>query len=367
MDIHNPSRSLSVDDEDVGEPARASWLQALPAEKHLQLKCVKVKPAQWLSVLKAGYIWEPVLASRALILSSLCLRKGWIVTEEDLFAPTRCGLPKDSGVQPASKAAALRSALQKLKYLKDRSQNTLAAATRLICDIDVINGFRILLLASKAQYTAFNALFDDLTSPEKTLKFSIEWANCTWIRSLELTLDSLEDPGLCRCGLRMTFRSAEVRNLTVDSPAVKFQDAHAKTHSSYVELILETRCGSLVQWNFYYPYKLAMLASENPEEQTRCLQEFQEDLRALWKAQTFKGSILIGGIVARCRLQQPYHLWAIALAAPSQFALPMHPKLLELVQLSFRSWGQTRINEKANKVLRDAERRDNASKVLPSM
>ena len=194
MDIDENTRPLSLDDEDVGEPARKRWLEQLPNEKHLKLKSVKVKASQWVSVLKAGYMWDPVLASRALILSSLCIRKGWIPTEEDLFAPTGCGKTNASGVQPAepqSKAEALRSAQQKLKNLKDRSQNTLAAATRLVCDVDVVNGFRMLLLGSKPQYGGFTSMFDEMTSPEKTLSFAIDWARGKWIRTLETTLDMI--------------------------------------------------------------------------------------------------------------------------------------------------------------------------------
>jgi len=41
-----------------------------------------------------------------MVLATLCLEKGWLLTEEDLFAPTRCGveasLEKDaSGDKPA--------------------------------------------------------------------------------------------------------------------------------------------------------------------------------------------------------------------------------------------------------------------------
>ena len=80
-------------------------------------KGVKVSPSSWMSFHKAGALWSHVLATRALVLSSLCLDKGWLVTEEDLFATTRCGVEVSgdksaSGDEPApqSKAAALRVA-----------------------------------------------------------------------------------------------------------------------------------------------------------------------------------------------------------------------------------------------------------------
>ena len=63
-------------------------------------------PAAWMSFQKVGAEWSASLASRAMVLATLCLEKGWLLIEEDLFAPTRCGveasLEKDaSGDKPA--------------------------------------------------------------------------------------------------------------------------------------------------------------------------------------------------------------------------------------------------------------------------
>ena len=66
-------------------------------------------------------------------------------------------------------------------------------------------------------------------------------------------------------------------------------------------------------------------------------------------------------MVKRCRLGQPYALWCIAFAAQSQWK-EVSSHLKSLLERTFKGWVQTRINEKANKVLRDAQNRDNASK-----
>ena len=47
-----------------------------------------------------------------------------------------------------------------------RTANVFVAATKLLADIDVINGIRIILHAGRAQWTGFNELVGDLTTPE---------------------------------------------------------------------------------------------------------------------------------------------------------------------------------------------------------
>lgn len=66
----------------------------------------------------------------------------------------------------------------------------------------------------------------------------------------------------------------------------------------------------------------------------------------------------------RCRLNQPFMLWCIALAATSQWSEVAATSLKAVLARTFSGWTQSRINEKANKVLRDSQTRDNASKAV---
>ena len=147
----------------VGAAGKKAWIKEIPRLALLNLKGVKVAPSKWMSLLKATSKWEPTLSSRALVLASLCMSKGWILTEEDLFAGTRLGATS-FGEKPGatSKASALRDASAKLKVLKDRQQNNMVTATKLLADVDVINGIRLIFLAGKSQWTGFNRLMKDL-------------------------------------------------------------------------------------------------------------------------------------------------------------------------------------------------------------
>ena len=80
--------------------------------------------------------------------------------------------------------------------------------------------------------------------------------------------------------------------------------------------------------------------------------------------QDYLGIAKIKGIVDRCRLGHPFAQWCIAYAATSQWN-HVPPPLLSLLRDTFRGWTQSRVNEKANKVWRDAGR-DNANRFASS-
>ena len=128
----------------------------------LHLKGVKVAPSKWMTLHKAGDKWDSTLSSRALVLACLCMSKGWILTEEDLFSGTRLGASScGDKPDPKSKASGVKDANAKLEALKNRQQNNMVVATKLLADVDVINGIRLILHAGKSQWTGFNQLIKD--------------------------------------------------------------------------------------------------------------------------------------------------------------------------------------------------------------
>ena len=281
-----------TDDAIVGQEGRRQYIAGIPRQNLLNLKGGKVSPSAWMSFQKVGAEWSPSLATRAMVLATLCLEKGWLLTEEDLFAPTRCGveasLEKDaSGDKPApkSKAEAMRAAKARIEALKMRTANVFVAATKLLADIDVINGIRIILHAGRAQWTGFNELVGDLTTPAKSLALAQRWARQEWLQPLNNTLVCLTDVrGLLACGFHADFKVEEVRAMSEDSPTVRYQDALARRLGRLVDCILEKRAGSMAQRSFYYPFKLAGLTSTDESVRREAMREFEKDVRAVWAA-----------------------------------------------------------------------------------
>ena len=193
----------------------------------MQIKNIKVSPSTWMSFQGAWHEWLPAVGSRGLVMSDLCIDKGWILTEEDLFSPTRCGVDT-SGEKPAikSKAEGVRRARAKVDALMSRSRNTLVTATKLICDIDVIRGIAILLHGSRGEWTSFNRLVETLTSSAATLRHCQSWAQSGWLAGLKGTLSCLTDlSGLHKCGIEIDFKEFELSDLTPDHASVRYQDA----------------------------------------------------------------------------------------------------------------------------------------------
>ena len=71
-------------------------------------------------------------------------------------------------------------------------------------------------------------------------------------------------------------------------------------------------------------------------------------------------------MVSKCRLRRAFEQWCIAFAAQASWR-DVSKELLGLLTDAFSGWIQSRINEKANKVWRDACRRDNASGIVRMM
>ena len=264
--------------------ARIEYLQKLPACDLMNLRGIKVSPSSWMSIQKAGHAWDDTLSSRALVLASLCIKKGWILTSEDLFAGTRMGA--NSCVDkpaPKSKAAAVRDAQSKLAYLKERQRNNMCTATKLLCDVDVVNGFRILLLGGRSQWTAHNQLVGQLTTIVKCLEHCLAWAKWGWLESLhECNRCTSDAGGMRRCGIESDFTTRDLENLTEESAEVKYQDSLAMRLERLRFAIVSTRAGSLMEWVHYYPYRLVLLASEDPSDVKLGLLEFERDVRAWW-------------------------------------------------------------------------------------
>ena len=74
----------------------------------------------------------------------------------------------------------------------------------------------------------------------------------------------------------------------------------------------------------------------------------------------------IADIVSRCRLGHAFEQICIAFAATSQFK-EVPAQLESLLTDTFSGWTQTRVNEKANKVWRDSERRGSSNGEVATM
>jgi hypothetical protein len=271
-------------DEIIGRPGRVKFLQALSAVKVLELKSVKVKPSQWQSFPQAAKAWDPEIHTRAMILAGLCLHKGWIVAVEDLFLPFRKSTPLVAAdVANNSKASSVASAKATLDALKQRSVNNLHACTQLICDPDIITGFRLLHLGGRAVHENFTSKIEKLKGPTSTLEFIHAQSQMAWLEVCKDTFRTRGDmTALGRCGLVVDFPASRVTGVSLDSPAVRADDALAGGFGRYTHQLVSNMIGSSMLYSEEYPCKFGGLLQECTSQST--LKEIEMDLRSFWKA-----------------------------------------------------------------------------------
>ena len=158
-------------------------------------------------------------------------------------------------------------------------------ATRLISDVDVVNGIRLILLAGKSQWSGFNDLIQKLTTEEACLEHCVSWSQWGWLDSLNACLECLSDcTGLRRCGIETDFTKHQLAELHPAAAEVKYQNALSMRLQRLVDLIVSHRAGSLVERCHYYPFRLAGLCSDKPHVVKGTMTEFERDVKAWWAA-----------------------------------------------------------------------------------
>lgn len=271
----------------VGKVARERWIANLASEATMDMRSIKVKPSQWISWYRAQEAWDPVVSSRAMVISATCIDKGWIAASEDLFQGCKCNvlsaIDGPPAPKPKSKAAAVRSAKAQVESLKKRSASNMAAAAKAMCDIDVINGTRLMALGARANVKEFKRVLVELTSPEKAAASSQQWASWSWLEPLKATyVDAMDIEALGRCGFRVTFTASMLRPTPEIESELKYQMVLAGTLGDYMDKVVRNRIANQIEWAVQYPNCLARLQDPDSVEET--MRDFKLDCEAWWAA-----------------------------------------------------------------------------------
>lgn len=196
---------------------------------------------------KAHEHWDPLHHTKAFGLVSLCIAKRWSLSWQDLFvSPQETGMhnaplpivdapipdgpgssndPKRPSGTQGSQAKDTAEAKSRLQALRDRTVNTLHAATRLMCDRALLQDSRIMFLVLRAGQQEYRKLCEDLKGPESVRQRFLAWARGEWIEDLKKVFDNCNDMGaLRRCGFVSSFGSADLKGKEIGSAAVVFQD-----------------------------------------------------------------------------------------------------------------------------------------------
>jgi hypothetical protein len=232
---------LNSGNELTGPAARKRFIQELAHKNVVDLKGGKVAPSKWLSVTDATESWRTLFAKRSLGFAQVCISRGIIKTEEDLFAKTRVA-SSSIGAKPAefkSRAAALRAAKNQVKALQDRTKGIVEAATKLMADEDVINGIMIMFVCVKPVWTEFklfSTAAEGISSEEQVAALSLKWCKYSWMDALKKTFGKLSaTDDLAMCGLDLDLTKNKMGKIALDSGTMKYQDGLARCIGSFTE------------------------------------------------------------------------------------------------------------------------------------
>ena len=279
--------------------ARLDFLETtLPDSKCVNGLGVKVDTSKWLSF-HEGFrcCLDKELSTRGMILGQVCMKTGVIKCIEDLFTNALDEIPADDAEAFSlsagpSKRQAAKDAKSKFDDLRKKMNHTLAAAARVSCDEDTVNGIRIVALGTGAEEQEFGSMMKNLKGAEESVEFYWDRSQWGYLRACKKTLECLTDvTALSHCGFTVNFPAAFMAQNTTQisrrvrttqiSPRVRYEDQLANKLLRLVTHLISNRVGSHLVNTHSYPGKLAGILREATAELT--MKEFRKDVAA-WHA-----------------------------------------------------------------------------------
>lgn len=371
------------DFDDQSAAARKDFLEMLPHREPFTDKGPQVSASRWMSWQKAHRFHDPHHHTKLLVFIFICMRKGWVQTWEDIWAPdaligTPCALdssiaaaaaapsqPAMASTQPVPAGENLTQAAAKARAQKKASlakfKNTFVSVTKGMADSEFLFGTRLLGELTEGEAKAHGAMAQTMRSAESGVQHYIAQSQWEVLRELDVAINALSNGNaLERMGLTVSFQSTRVARIRVGDPDVGCEDAQAELCCRFVGELLRQRCGSMMWHTAYYPGLLAPLLSSDPAAVELSMAVFKKHTLAFRAAASCQVSE-VTQMHKRCVLQGEFFQACIHFAEKSEWQLSR--ELNELVAAIFRGFLQTKMNEDANQKIRDRETRACANKV----
>jgi len=348
-------------DSHSGSAARSQYLEEYIHDKAFSVKGPKASISRWFSWMGSQAFWDKSWHSKAMSIVHLAIHEGWACQAEEIWdsMPTLTAAEALGDHSSSSKLKATRSAKAKINELVVKSQNSLHAVARLMCDRELLSMTRLIALASQPEYTAFTQLQKTLKGPEASIAQYSSWAHWGWLDVCRETSAALQQLDLMeRAGFTVSFTSAHNR-LSLKSADVALEDSLASSLGKLVFNIISERSGSMIWHTSFYPGRMAgIFKEESADDIVAELRQCTVACRAAQDSQVTSAK----KIARQCPLSTTFMRWCIAIAEEAGWVCT--GKLKSFVGMVFQGITQTRIVEETNQRLRDKEKRDSSSKEL---
>jgi hypothetical protein len=257
--------------------------------------------------------------------------------------------------------AAVKRGREELAELRKLCKNAMFVAVAVLCKDGVKDLVRLIAYLLRPTWNAHTEHARSLRAPLNAERFYRDAAAGEIFTVLEETCAILQNVEILdRIGFVVDVHKAQA-DLTVDSGMVVSQDAMAESALDVVVNLLRERLGSSL-WNCgYWPGRLAILLFGTLECEEQCLSELRADILAYREAKEHvKGNLVLQRMLeSSCFGTTLMSDVAQLVTTPLIHSYEqMMDKLRNYVRAIYGGWGQTKVVEDTNKVLRDRETRD---------
>lgn len=272
------------------------------------------------------------------------------------LAQTAKGGASGSGAASSSTSAdPLQKAAGGARSTRQKYDSTLRHALQLAADLDLRDKSRMIGVVALPITTWHGHCMKEMRSVEAVKNAYIEWAQWKFTKTAREMLNTLVNSvALEESGFVMSFPKQAYNEMTVASPEVVSQESLAKEMEMFVRAL------SSMHHCIAYPGRLAGLLHKSSSVRAhfeKSLHEHLSDIEALQArpeaaaARIAKRSCMHLPIMKICRDMLRRH--------GDEF-----PEVLrEYIPKVFECWGQTKINEGANRAVRQSEARGQHNKV----
>ena len=254
-----------------------------------------------------------------------------------------------------------------LKAIRLKCSNSLCVGAMVLSRDGLQSLCRLVATFCEPVHTAHSAHARELKSPEGVRDYYCMAAHARWLADYERLCSYLLDAGrLSYIGFDTSWASIP-KSLGPQSPIVQSQDSLAAKCMDLVLNLLHFRIGSMAWHSESWPGLLALLASGKDADLELCLRKLRLDSEALAEAHAYGRSNVFLRNASR---MSPLTRRPVSEVANLLFSVRPGLSTEEVQQLKawgknlWSGWGQTKVVEDGNRIVREHETKDVTNKTV---
>jgi hypothetical protein len=251
-----------------------------------------------------------------------------------------------------------------LQNLRKRTKNTIEVCLHLSLDKDLHDQTCVIAETFTPISREHGQDLKRMVTVDACLQKYVYYATFGWLDTMHAVVDTLSDVEVLRkCGFTAERSPSVLRGLDTSSPQVIMENGLAEIQIDLVICTLKHRSRSLLHYSLVYPACLAVVHSHLPHVVEEGFDALKASIAEFEEA-AMQTSSLVKQMVKRSSMNSPIMevIRRLVKLGVNAFAL-----ITAYCKDVFEGWGQSVMNERLNKEIRDHETRDQASLTMKRM